>query len=170
MHTGEYTFHTNTRQPHLAYREPRGWGSLFPAGAHVSPHQPLDPHPRGYPVPESNLEPNLTPLRLHHPPPSPLPPCAQSFHLTLQPHPPLPPSPHPPPPPPQPLVPRPSTEAQSECFVIIPPCRGASTLSLPPPTPLPRRLLTLPLPRHLSTPKAPRQIHLRPRTHLEFPL
>lgn len=41
-----------------------GWGSLFPAGAHVSPHQPLDPHPRGYPVPESNLEPNLTPLRL----------------------------------------------------------------------------------------------------------
>ena len=36
-----------------------GWRSRFPTPA------ALDPHPRGYPAPESNLEPNLPPPTLH---------------------------------------------------------------------------------------------------------
>ena len=134
MHTGEYTFHTNTRQPHLAYRKGggeslSGWRSRFPTPA----ARPTPPWATQAPRATSNLTypPTLHPLHPHplRSPPLPLPPHAQ---LPSNPpsHPSLPPSP----PPHPPLsttaaVPRPSTEAQSECFVIIPPCQGASSPS-----------------------------------------
>lgn len=157
-----------TVQPHLTSlteekeeeeeeEEDEGWwmGVSFRSAltfSHTPARSPL--------APESSREPNLALLRS--------PPPLRSARTPLRGY-------IEPPPPPAPRFP---AEAQSECFVIIPPrtpsppsptpraaTPGSPSIYSPPPTPRP-----VPVRAPSPCPKAPRQIHSQPRTHLEFPL